>query len=73
MIVREHFVVNGREFVRTYSDSGRYIVGGWPYGEYPEACDPVEFDREYVEGELMPEYGVEDKAEAYEIMMGERE
>ncbi len=49
---REHFYVNGRDFIRTYSDSGRYVVReGVPYSE---ACDPAEFNRQYTEGDLMP-------------------
>ena len=72
MIVQEHFDVNGRDFVRTYSDAGRYVVRD---GEsYSEACDPAEFGRQYAEGELMPEEERGDelaaKAEAYDILMG---
>lgn len=53
MIVQEHFSVDGQDFIRTYSDSGRYVVRD---GEsYSEACDPAEFGRQYTEGELMPE------------------
>lgn len=70
MIVQEHFDVNGRDFIRTYSDSGRYVVRDGV--EYSEACDPAEFGRTYTEGELMPidESALEDKAEAYDILMG---
>ena len=64
MIVQEHFDVNGHDFVRTYSDAGRYVVGGEPYGEYSEACDPAEFGRTYTEGELMPQ----DETDAEEIL-----
>ena len=72
MIVQERFEIDGREFVRTYSDAGRYVVGGEPYGEYSEACDPVEFGRTYTEGDLMPSDDTvyQDKAEAYDILMG---
>ena len=70
MIVQEHFDVNGRDFIRTYSDSGCYVVRDGE--EYGEACDPAEFGRVYTEGELMPpdESTVEDKAEAYDILLG---
>ena len=51
MIVQEHFESGGRELVRTYSDEGRYVVGGDPYGEYIEAVDLAEFNRQYVEGD----------------------
>ena len=70
MIVQEHFDVNGRDFIRTTSDAGRYVVrDGVSYGE---ACDPAEFGRTYTEGELMPlnESVLADKAEAYDILMG---
>lgn len=72
MIVQEHFTVNGRDFIRTYSDDGRYVVGGVPAGEYSEATDPAEFNRQYVEGDLIPqsESDIEAKAEAYDILMG---
>lgn len=54
-IKQTHFDVNGREFVRTYSDAGRYVVGGNPEGAYAEALDPAELGRTYTEGDLMPE------------------
>lgn len=69
-IVQEHFYVNGRDFTRTTSDAGRYVVRDGV--EYSEACDPAEFGRTYTEGELMPadEPALADKAEAYDILMG---
>jgi hypothetical protein len=66
MIVQEHFELEGREFIRSYSDAGRYVVGGEPYGEYSEACDPADLGRTYVEGEKMPPEDV--AAQAEEIM-----
>ena len=72
MIVQEHFDVNGRDFIRTCSDAGRYVVRDGI--SYSEACDPAEFGRQYTEGELMPEDERGDemaaKAEAYDILMG---
>lgn len=70
MIIQERFTINGREFIRTYSDAGRYVVrDGASYGE---ANDPAEFGRVYTEGDLMPvdESALADKAEAYDILMG---
>lgn len=61
MIVQEHFDVNGRDFVRTYSDEGRYVVRDGV--EYSEACDPAEYGRTYTEGEVM-----EDDTTAEEIL-----
>ena len=52
MIIQERFTINGREFIRTYSDSGRYVVRDGV--EYAEANDPAESNRVYSEGELMP-------------------
>lgn len=72
MIVQTHFDVNGRDFVRTVSDSGRYVVRDGV--EYSEACDPAEYGRTYTEGDPMPSEEREDelaaKAEAYDILMG---
>lgn len=70
MIVTENFKVGERDFIRTYSDAGRFVVRDGV--EYGEACDPAEFGRTYTEGDLMPvdETTAEDKAEAYDILMG---
>lgn len=62
MIIEEHFDVNGRDFIRTTSDAGRYVVRDGV--EYSEACDPAELGRTYTEGELMPT----DETEAQEIL-----
>lgn len=71
MIVQTHFDVNGRDFIRTYSNSGRYVVRDG--ASYSEACDPAEFGRTYTEGDLMPDEertDIADKAEAYDILTG---
>lgn len=72
MIVQEHFDVNGRDFIRTYSDAGVLIHGGVPEGDYTEACDPAEFGRTYTETDIPiePTSDTEDKAEAYDILVG---
>lgn len=69
-IVTEHFDVNGRDFIRTSSDAGRYVVRDGI--AYLEACDPAEFGRTYTEGDLIPvdESNLADKAEAYDILTG---
>ena len=47
MIVTEKITINGREFVRTYSDKNFYVERD---GErYSEAIDPINSDRIYVE------------------------
>ena len=71
MIVTENFKVGERDFIRTYSNSGRYVVRDGV--SYSEACDPAEFGRTYTEGDLMPDEertDIADKAEAYDILMG---
>jgi len=73
MIIQEHFDVDGRDFIRTTSNAGRYVVRDGI--SYSEACDPAEFGRTYTEGDLMPEEErdlseLADKAEAYDILMG---
>ena len=72
MIVQTHFDIDGRDFVRTTSDAGRYVVRDGI--SYSEACDPAEFGRVYTEGDLMPDEERGDelaaKAEAYDILMG---
>lgn len=69
MIVQEHFDVNGRDFIRTYSDAGRYVVRDGL--SYSEACDPAEFGRVYTEGEPMSDDDIAAQAEAVlDILMG---
>lgn len=73
MIVTENFKVGERNFIRTYSNSRRYVVRDG--ASYSEACDPAEFGRTYTEGDLIPddERNIEvmaDKAEAYDILTG---
>ena len=60
MIVQEHFEVNGVDFVRTYSDANRYVVGGEPQNEYSEACDPASLNRTYTEGRVMDDSELSD-------------
>ena len=70
MIVQTHFDIDGRDFIRTISDAGRYVVRDGV--SYSEACDPAEYGRQYTEGDLMPEdeTAIADKAEAYDILTG---
>lgn len=65
-IVTETYTLDGRQFVRTWSDAGRYVVGGVPQGQYAEANDPAELGRVYTEGEPMS--GDETAAQALEIL-----
>lgn len=47
MIVRENITINGRAFVRTFSDEGCYIEREGV--KYSEAIDPAETNRVYVQ------------------------
>ena len=47
MIKTENMTINGKSFVKTFSDSG-YMVERDGI-RYSEAIDPAEFDRQYTE------------------------
>lgn len=67
MIVTE-LVENG-ERIRSYSDRGVYIHGGFPEGDYEDAIDPVDAMRTYVETDIP----IEDEVsadEALNILLG---
>lgn len=76
MIITEKVTIRNRDFIRTYSDEGRYVVRDGV--SYSEAIDPIGTGRVYTEGEIMPEEvtdmtEVEAKAKAYDILVGEAE
>lgn len=73
MIITENLTINNKNFVKTYSYSG-YMVerDGVRYGE---AIDPAHLNRQYTETDE-PVDGMtetEQKAIAYDILMGVRE
>lgn len=51
MIKTELIVVDGRQFRRTWSDAGFMIERDGAV--YSEAVDPVEFDRVYMETDIL--------------------
>lgn len=70
MIVTENMTINGKAFVRTYSDSGYMVARDGV--EYSEAIDPAELGRAYTET-TTPIEGMdetEEKALAYDILTG---
>lgn len=71
MIRQENLQINGKEFIRTYSDDNRYVVREGI--SYSEAVDPAEFSRVYTEGDVMPDEETtdEDYAEIGKILIGE--
>ena len=48
-IVRE---ILDEDTIRTYSDRGVLIHGGFPEGDYAEAIDPISMNRTYTETEI---------------------
>lgn len=72
MIRTETLAINGKQFIRTYSDEHRYVVGGVPEGVYEEAIDPAELGRIYTEGDIMPdEAPADNNSPAWDISQGE--
>ena len=58
MIVKEKLTINGREFIRTYSDKGMMVEREGV--QYSEAVDPAQFGREYTETDVPIETEVEE-------------
>lgn len=50
MIITETVVVNSKQFIKTYSDQGKYIE--YDGARYSEAFDLAEFNKEYVETDV---------------------
>lgn len=71
MIKTENLTINGKQFVRTYSDAGYYVHGGVPEGDYSEAIDPAEFNRTYTETDIPIETDEAEAAEIVNILTGE--
>ena len=65
MIVTETIIIDEREFVRTYSDAGRYVCRDGQ--QWEEAVDPAEYGRTYTEGEPLEDISAE---EALDIITG---
>lgn len=73
MIVTENMTINGKSFVKTYSDCSYMIERDG--SRYSEAIDPAEFGRAYTETEERIPYDgdvseIEEKAAAYDILTG---
>lgn len=73
MIVTEQLIINDRQFIKTYSDSGFYIERDG--AQYSEAIDPTEFGRTYTETDIPIEPveesdEIEQKAAAFDYLTG---
>ena len=72
MIKTENITINGRTYVRTYSDANRMIQQDGTGAVYSEAYDPVDSGRTYTETEelIEGETDTEDYKTAFEILTG---
>jgi hypothetical protein len=73
MIKTETITINGKEFIRTYSNRGFMVERDGI--QYDEAIDPVGTGRIYTESDIISEsYRIDDeleqKAHAYDILTG---
>lgn len=76
MIKIETITINGCTLVRTYSDSNRMIRQDGTGNIYSEAVDPAGIGRTYTETDEIIETDIpdmEEKAKAYDIIMGVNE
>lgn len=76
MIATENITIGGRELVRTYSDANLMIRQDSTGAVYSEAYDPAGSGRTYTETDEIIETDIpdtEEKAKAYDIIMGVNE
>lgn len=64
MIHTEIIIVNEIQLVKTYSDAGVKIHGGFPETDYDVAIDPIDSGRTYTETDIP----IEDDATAEELL-----
>lgn len=72
MIQTETLTIGDKQYVRTYSDAGFMIHGGFPEDNYDEAIDPAELGRVYTEMDI-PIEGKTEAEEIVSILTGEAE
>ena len=72
MIKTETLTIGDKQFIRTYSDAGMMIHGGFPEDNYDEAIDPAELGRTYTETDI-PIDGETEAEEIVSILTGETE
>lgn len=72
MIKSETLTIGEKQYIRTYSDAGFMIHGGFPEGDYAEAVDPAELGRVYMETDI-PIEGETEAEEVLAILTGEAE
>lgn len=70
MVIQETFSINGRDFIRSYSDNNVMIHGGFPESDYSEATDPAELNRSYTETDIPVESDGSEAEEILSILLG---
>ena len=68
MIITENMTINGKMFVKTYSDNGFMVERDGV--SYEVAIDPAEFGRQYIETAKPIDAEEITDAEALEILLG---
>ena len=71
MIKTENVTINGKAFIRTYSDSGMKIHGGNPVSDYDEAVDLAELGLVYTETDSPIDSSEATAEEIVSILTGE--
>lgn len=74
MIIQEQI---SETLIKTYSDQGMMIHGGFPEGDYTEAIDPITIGRTYTETDIpipieTEQATPEETSEALQILLGRR-
>lgn len=69
-MIKTEVLENGS--IKTYSDEGFYIHGGFPEGDYVQVIDPPGVNRTYTETDRYIDemQTVKEKAAAYDVLMG---
>ena len=69
-MIKTETLENG--YIKTYSDAGFYIHGGFPEGDYVQAIDPPGVNRTYTETNRYIDEAQtnREKAAAYDVLMG---
>ena len=73
MIVQEQFYIGDVLYVRTSSDNGVKVHGGFPESDYDEVVDPASAGRTYTETDIPVDEDDPDATEILDILMGVNE
>ena len=68
MIIIQKVIINGKTYIRTYSDAGRYLIRE-DGAVYEEAVDVENSGHNYTEGDLLPDEEITAE-EALKIITG---